>query len=130
MSTAMEQVSKMSEDRMKGLQTPVTYGNALGAQGNLTNEPITLEDASLMQSAEARTFGQTEKEGAASIMQAAAQENIRRGLVKEDAHSAAAEEGVVAERIMVPGMIWQRFVGNALPLGDPYFTRNLKIHPT
>ena len=129
MSTEMEQMSKMSEDRTKGLQTPITYGNALGAQGKLSDEPITLEDASLMQSAEARTFGHTEKEGAASIMQAAAQENISRGLVEKDAHSVAAEEGVVAQRIMVPGMIWQRFVGHALPLDDPYPTRNLKILP-
>lgn len=102
-SKTAEQASKTAEDA-SGLKSPVTYGNILGAREKLGTEPVTPEDAALMQSAEARTFGQTRKDGAASVMQAAAEENVKAGFVKEGEHSEVAEEGVVAQEILIPGL--------------------------
>jgi hypothetical protein len=98
-----ERVSKMSEDHTSGLKSPVTYGDVLGATGKLGSDPVMPEDAALMQSAEARTFGKTRKDGAAPVMQAAAEENVKAGFVKEGDHSQVAEEGVMAQEILVPG---------------------------
>jgi hypothetical protein len=61
------------------------------------------EDAALMQSAEARTYGQTYKDGAAAVMQAAAEENVKAGFVKRDEHSGVAEKGVIVQEVLVPG---------------------------
>jgi len=101
---AGEQVSKTREDDVSQLESPITYGNILGAKDKLGSEAVLPEDAALMQSAEARTFGHTKKDGAASVMQAAAQENVKAGLVKDGDHSEVAEEGVVAQEILVPGI--------------------------
>jgi hypothetical protein len=100
---ALEQVSKMEEDGSL-LKEPITYGHILGAGGQLGESAVTPEDAALMQSAEARTYGQTQKDGAAALMQAAAEENVRAGFVTKDDHSQVAEEGVAAQEILVPGM--------------------------
>lgn len=105
----LECMSKMDEDASL-LKSPITYGDILGAGGQLGRNAVTPEDAALMQSAEARTYGQTQKDGAAAIMQAAAQENVKAGFVKEDDHSLVAEEGVVAQEILVPGMYAYLFV--------------------
>jgi hypothetical protein len=102
MAAEREQMSKMNEDASL-LQKPITYGNIFGAVGKLGSDSVLPEDAALMQSAEARTFGQTQKDGAASIMQAAAEENVKAGFVEKDAHSQVAEEGVMAQEILVPG---------------------------
>ncbi|KAG0564876.1 hypothetical protein KC19_8G146900 [Ceratodon purpureus] len=96
-----EQMSKMSED-VSLLKSPVTYGNILGAKEKLGSDVVMPEDAALMQSAEARTFGQTQ-DGAGSVMQAAAEENVKAGFVKKGDHSEVAEEGVIAQEILVPG---------------------------
>lgn len=98
-----EQMSKMKEDDVSLLKSPITYGNILGAKEQLGKDTVTPEDAALMQSAEARTFGQTQKDGAASVMQAAAQENVKAGFIKEGDHSRVAEQGVIAQEILVPG---------------------------
>ena len=98
----MEQMSKMSEDTSL-LKSPITYGDILGAQDSLGQDAVTPEDAALMQSAETRVFGQTQKEGAASVMQAAAEENVKADFVAKDDHSQVAEEGVMAQEIQVPG---------------------------
>jgi hypothetical protein len=97
-----EHVSKMNED-VSLLKSPITYGDILGAQDKLGTDTVVPEDAALMQSAETRTFGHTRKEGAASVMQAAAQENVNAGFVKEGDHSQVAEEGVMAQEILIPG---------------------------
>lgn len=98
-----EQVSKMSEDDVSVLENPITYGDILGAKEKLGSDAVVPEDAALMQSAEARTFGHTKKDGAAAVMQAAAQENTNAGFVKDGDHSQVAEEGVAAQEILVPG---------------------------
>jgi hypothetical protein len=61
----------------------VTYGDVLGATDKLGSDPVMPEDAALMQSAEARTFGKTRKDGTAPVMQAATEENVKAGFVKE-----------------------------------------------
>lgn len=65
--------------------------------------------------AEARTFGQTQKDGAASVMQAAAELNVKAGFVEKDAHSQVAEKGVMAQEILVPGM-YNYFHDNVIDL--------------
>lgn len=100
-------MSKMREDSQTEslLKSPITYGDILGAKEKLAGDTVMPEDAALMQSAEAHTFGHTKKDGAASVMQAAAQENVNAGFanVKEGDHSQVAEEGVIAEEILLPG---------------------------
>lgn len=107
-------MSKMNEDASL-LQKPITYGNIFGAVGKLGSDSVLPEDAALMQSAEARTFGQTQKDGAASVMQAAAELNVKAGFVEKDAHSQVAEKGVMAQEILVPGM-YNYFHDNVIDL--------------
>lgn len=96
----MEQISKAGQD---ALERPVTYGDVFGAPGPIRKEPITPEDAGLMQSAETLTLGKTQKDGAASVMQAAAEENVKAGLLNKETHSAVAEEGVAVVETIIPG---------------------------
>ena len=98
-----EQMSKMEED-VSLLKGPITYEDILGAGGLLGRNVVMPEDAALMQSAETKTYGKTRKGGAAAMMQAAAEENVKAGFVKKDDHSQVAEEGVVAQEILLPGM--------------------------
>lgn len=99
-----EQVSKMeNDDRASLLDRPITYHDILGARGELGVSKVTPEDSALMQSAEARTFGKTPKDGAAATMQAAAEENVKAGFVKRGEHSQVAEEGVAVQEILIPG---------------------------
>lgn len=94
---------RKTQDDVSLLQRPISYGDILGARGKLGETAVTPEDAALMQSAEARTFGKTQKDGTAAVMQAAAEENVRAGFVKPGDHSLVAEDGVVAQHILVPG---------------------------
>lgn len=102
MAVSGEQMRKMEEDASH-LKRPITYGDILGARGQLGGTAVMPEEAALMASAEARTFGQTQKDGAAAVMQAAAEKNVKAGFVKRADHSLVAEEGVVAQEILVPG---------------------------
>jgi hypothetical protein len=102
MEIAREQMSKANED-VSLLKSPITYRDILGAGGKLGFDPVTPEDAALMQSAETRTYGKTQKDGAASVMQAAAEENVKAGFVQKSDHSQVAEEGVAAQKILLPG---------------------------
>lgn len=104
MEVAREQMSKANED-VSLLKSPITYRDIVGAEGKLGSDPVTPEDAALMQSAETRTYGKTQKDGAASVMQAAAEENVKAGFVQKSDHSQVAEEGVAAQKILLPGII-------------------------
>lgn len=103
----LDQMSKAGEDEQQRqaslLKRPITYEDILGADGQLGRDTVVPEDAALMQSAEARTFGHTTKDGAAAVMQAAAEENVKAHFVSHDDHSSVAEEGVIAQAILVPG---------------------------
>lgn len=96
-------MSKMGED-VSLLKRPITYGGILGAGGQLGKNAVTPEDAAFMQCVEAQTCRQTQKDGAAAATQAAAQENVKAGFVEKDAHSLVAEEGVLVQEILVPGV--------------------------
>ncbi|BBN16476.1 hypothetical protein MPTK1_7g06630 [Marchantia polymorpha subsp. ruderalis] len=89
-------------------QRPVTYGDVFpesGRQGEpVASQPVTLEDAALMQSAESLAFGRTQKAGAASAMQAAASRNVDRGLVDRNAHSLLSEYGMSVTQTSIPGV--------------------------
>ncbi|KAL3683540.1 hypothetical protein R1sor_001562 [Riccia sorocarpa] len=91
------------------LQRPVTYGDVFPItqlQGQVVaDHAITMEDAALMQSAEAMTLGKTQKGGAASAMQAAASKNVEQGMVDKDAHSLLAEFGMTVAQTAVPGAV-------------------------
>jgi hypothetical protein len=95
----------------EGLTKPVTYSDVFGASGKIGEEAVTNEDAALMQSAETVTLGKTQKGGAASAMQAAAQLNVSEGLVDKDAHSSVGPAhltGVQIELMLVYQIRWTR----------------------
>ncbi|EFJ27387.1 hypothetical protein SELMODRAFT_172144 [Selaginella moellendorffii] len=100
----------MSQEQM---QRPVTYGDIFNVSGEMGKQAITSEDAALMQSAETQAFGQTQKHGAASLMQAAADHNVKTGALSADAHSPVADIGVTVRETVVPGAaIDTEFVAN------------------
>ena len=66
--------------RLQATQEPVKYGDIFQVSGDPA-EPVAPHDAALMQSAETRVLGQTQKGGPAAAMQAAATFNERAGLV-------------------------------------------------
>lgn len=94
-------------------QRPITYGDVFEhVQGELASQPITVEDAALMQSAETVNQGKTQKGGAASTMQSAADTNVNVGVVDPKAHSNAAEQGFGMRSMVIDGKVLQeQFVG-------------------
>ncbi|AES66601.1 seed maturation protein [Medicago truncatula] len=76
-------------------QEPIKYGDVFNVSGELSSQPIAPRDAATMQSAEYRTFGQTRKDGPASLMTSAAQKNEDAGFIKHNtATNIARNEGV------------------------------------
>jgi len=76
-------------------QEPIKYGDVFNVSGDLSSQPIAPRDAATMQSAEYRTFGQTRKDGPASLMTSAAQKNEDAGFIKHNtATNIARNEGV------------------------------------
>ncbi|KAJ7232950.1 hypothetical protein O6H91_02G080500 [Diphasiastrum complanatum] len=104
---------------------PVTYGDLFNAQGDLGSEPVTKEDAALMQSAEALSSGQTKKGGAASIMQTAANKNLDSGAISPDTHSIVPEEGISVIETTLPGIV----IDAVYIAGQPVFAE-MKPLPT
>ncbi|KAI5054612.1 hypothetical protein GOP47_0029757 [Adiantum capillus-veneris] len=95
-------------------QRPMTYKDVFGdaVQGEVAAQPVTIEDASLMQSAEAFGLGKTPRGGAASLMQSAADKNVRDDIVDPVSHSDAAERGFGLRETIVDGKVYrQEFVG-------------------
>lgn len=94
-------------------QRPVTYGDVFEhVQGELASQPVTVEDAALMQKAEVLSYGRTQKGGAASAMQAATDKNLKSGAVDRDAHSGVAEQGFGVTETIIDGEVHhQQFVG-------------------
>lgn len=93
---------------------PVTYKDVFGdaVQGEVAAQPVTIEDAGLMQSAETLGLGKTPKGGAAALMQAAADKNVRDLIVDPASHSDAAERGFGLSETTIDGMVLQQeFVG-------------------
>ncbi|KAI5066419.1 hypothetical protein GOP47_0019043 [Adiantum capillus-veneris] len=88
-------------------ERPITYGDVFAAQGYVGEQPVTREDASLMQSLETMALGSTPKGGVASAMQSAADRNMAAGAIPPDAHTIVAEQGMTLEQATVPGMVMQ-----------------------
>jgi len=85
-------------------QDPIKYGDVFDVSGDLAKKPIAPEDAAMMQSAETRVLGQTQLGGAASVMQSAATQNERAGLVGHlDVNDIASDRGVTVSETQVPG---------------------------
>ncbi len=93
--------------RNEGQELPeaITYGDLFNVTGGLAAQPVTPQDAALMQSAETRALGHTQREGVASVMQSAAEMNERPGFVDRCAEdTAVGEEGVTVAEAQLPGM--------------------------
>lgn len=83
---------------------PIKYGDVFNLSGELADKPIAPQDAAMMQAAETRVFGQTQKDGTAAAMQAAATINVRAGLVDHsDVTDVAGQEGVTVAETALPG---------------------------
>ncbi|KAH7432295.1 hypothetical protein KP509_07G017000 [Ceratopteris richardii] len=88
-------------------QRPITYGDTFGVEGHIAEQPITREDAALMQTLENMALGSTPKGGAAASMQSAADRNVNRGVLSAHAHTVVADEGMTIEQMSVPGVLIQ-----------------------
>ncbi|KAH7573784.1 hypothetical protein ACOSP7_007651 [Xanthoceras sorbifolium] len=90
--------------RPQAEQEPIRYGDVFNVYGELAEKPVKLEDAAMMQTAESTIFGRTQKGGPASLMQSAADQNERAGLVgHRDVTDIAGEQGVTVIETDVPG---------------------------
>lgn len=98
-----ESVSSNNEEQTKA--EPITYGDIFRVSYDLGKEPITVNDAALMQSAETRAAGHSLKGGAAAIMQSAAEINERLGLVDPNRETMAAAEGMAVIETQIPGQV-------------------------
>ncbi|GLJ12174.1 hypothetical protein SUGI_0186000 [Cryptomeria japonica] len=91
----------------------ITYGDVFKAREDLAKQPVTPGDAALMQSAETRALGQTQKGGVA------AQANERAGVVAKDDDTIAAAEGMTVTETVVPGRkVTVEYVGGQLVSAD------------
>ncbi|KAK4355592.1 hypothetical protein RND71_024563 [Anisodus tanguticus] len=100
-------------------QEPLKYGDVFTVTGELADQPIAPQDAAMMQSAETMVFGQSQKGGPASVMQAAATKNERAGLVgHDDTTKVAGDEGVTVAETKVPGrrIITESVAGQPVPV--------------
>lgn len=84
---------------------PIKYGDVFDVSGELALKPVAPQDASMMQTAEAMAFGQTQKGGPAAAMQSAAARNERAGFVAHgDVTDAAGNQGVAITETELPGI--------------------------
>ncbi|XP_049406939.1 late embryogenesis abundant protein 31-like [Solanum stenotomum] len=88
-------MSMSNEDR------PVTYGDVFSVSSELGSEIIAPEDAAIMQSAESIALGHVPGGGPASLMQSAASQNERIGVVATN--DFAREHGVTVSQVEVGG---------------------------
>ncbi|XP_062171758.1 late embryogenesis abundant protein D-34-like [Alnus glutinosa] len=98
-------MSKEQEGRpLDEKEEPIKYGDVFNVSGDLASNPITPQDAAMMQTAESMALGQTQKGGPAAVMQSAATRNERAGLVGHlDFSDVAGDQGVNVTEIDVPG---------------------------
>lgn len=100
-------------------QEPVRYGDVFNVSGDLSTKPIAPEDANMMQSAETRVLGRTQKGGPAAVMQSAATHNERIGLVGHgEVTDIAGDQGVSVAETDIPGarIITERVAGQVVLL--------------
>ncbi|XP_010552068.1 PREDICTED: late embryogenesis abundant protein 31 [Tarenaya hassleriana] len=94
-------------------QEPIKYGDVFNVSGELADKPVAPGDANMMQAAETRVFGHTQKGGTAAVMQYAAAINERSGFVHHgDTTDVAADRGITVAQTDVPGArVTTEFVG-------------------
>ncbi|KAK4482281.1 hypothetical protein RD792_009433 [Penstemon davidsonii] len=94
-------------------EQPVKYGDVFQVSaGELASKPIAPKDAAAAQAAESIVLGQTQKSGPASVMQSAADENVRRGILSRDHVTEAVSQGGVS--ISLDELNGQRVVTEAV----------------
>ncbi|XP_058193324.1 late embryogenesis abundant protein D-34-like [Rhododendron vialii] len=90
-----QQQPRRPQETQRRQQEPIKYGDVFQVSGDLAGQPITPQDAAMMQTAEASVFGQVPSGGPAAVMQAAAAMNERAGVVgRDDATDVARDRGV------------------------------------
>ncbi|KAL0906987.1 hypothetical protein M5K25_025522 [Dendrobium thyrsiflorum] len=112
-------MSKNEQPRRRSdhLDEPIKYGDVFPVQGDLAGEPIRPRDAALMQTAENKITGKTQKGGAAAVMQSAATFNERAGLVgHDDFTDGPAIRGVTVTETEAPGrrIVRERIAGQTV----------------
>ncbi|KAF6140001.1 hypothetical protein GIB67_020392 [Kingdonia uniflora] len=91
----------MSQEQPTRLQEePIKYGDVFPVFGDLASKPISPQDAAMMQTAENLVLGQTQKGGAAAVMQWAAIRNESAGVVGHT--DIAGEQGISVTEADVP----------------------------
>ncbi|KAG5587163.1 hypothetical protein H5410_047597 [Solanum commersonii] len=97
-------VKKLKKMSMNNEDKPVTYGDVFSVSSELGSEIIAPEDAAIMQSAESIALGHVPRGGPASLMQSAASQNERIGVVAtNDITDFAREHGVTVSQVEVGG---------------------------
>ncbi|CAN6724792.1 unnamed protein product [Malus baccata var. baccata] len=99
-------MSQEQSRRPEDQKEPVKYGDVFpGVQGaELAEKVVTPKDAAIMQAAENAVLGHTLKGGAASIMQSAATENEKAGVVgSSDVNADVVGDGVSVKEADLPG---------------------------
>ncbi|XP_060181332.1 late embryogenesis abundant protein D-34-like [Lycium barbarum] len=85
-------------------EIPVKYGDVFPVSSELGSKMIAPQDAAIMQSAESVALGHVPKGGPASLMQSAAAQNERRGVVDgDDISDLARDPGVTVSQAEVGG---------------------------
>ncbi|KAI4349495.1 hypothetical protein L6164_010078 [Bauhinia variegata] len=94
-------------------QEPVKYGDVFNVSGEVASSAIAPGDAAKLQSAENQVLGATQKGGPAAVMQSAASENVRAGLVgRDDISDVAKDKGASVSEIKVgPNRVITETVG-------------------
>lgn len=99
-----QQQPRRPQETQRRQQEPIKYGDVFQVSGDLAGQPITPQDAAMMQTAEASVFGQVTSGGPAAAMQAAAAMNERAGVVgRDDATDVARDRGVAVSASEYPG---------------------------
>ncbi|KAM4115952.1 hypothetical protein ACJW30_02G013500 [Castanea mollissima] len=86
---------------------PIRYGDLFEVSGELASKPVAPHDAELMETAEKTAFGETQLGGTATVMRAAANLNVRDGLldreINDDPTKVSVAQGVSITQTDVPG---------------------------
>ncbi|KAI9114922.1 hypothetical protein K1719_013935 [Acacia pycnantha] len=97
-------MSQQQPGGAQGGEHAIKYGDVFHVSGELAQKPVAPEDAAMMQSAETRVFGQTQPGGPAAVMQSAAAQNERSGLVgHRDVNDVTGDLGVTVTEARTPG---------------------------
>ncbi|KAI8566266.1 hypothetical protein RHMOL_Rhmol02G0026700 [Rhododendron molle] len=93
-----QQQPRQPQETQRRQQEPIKYGDVFQVSGDLAGQPITPQDAAMMQTAEASVFGQVPSGGPVAAMQAAAAMNEIRAVVvgRDDVTDVARDVAVSA----------------------------------